>query len=68
VLRLQVPATPDPYDEATSEAQRQAVLGLLPGRQAPAEETAPVEVSVPDPAMPRTVTPAVAVENMAVRD
>ncbi len=31
VLRLQVPATPDPHDDATSEAQRQAVLGLLPG-------------------------------------
>ncbi|MGW1797714.1 hypothetical protein ACWCQN_17400 [Streptomyces sp. NPDC001984] len=30
VLRLQVPATPDPYDEATSEADRQAVLALLP--------------------------------------
>ncbi|AWK09389.1 hypothetical protein AB0I99_13760 [Streptomyces spongiicola] len=33
VLRLQVPATPDPYDEAASEAHRQAVLGLLPERQ-----------------------------------
>ncbi|GAA4928242.1 hypothetical protein ACFPM3_08115 [Streptomyces coeruleoprunus] len=30
VLRLQVPATPDPYDETTSEAHRRAVLGLLP--------------------------------------
>lgn len=30
VLRLQVPATPDPQDEATSEGQRQAVLALLP--------------------------------------
>ncbi|WP_228995102.1 hypothetical protein [Streptomyces sp. DH8] len=36
VLRLQVPATPDPYDDETSEAHRQAVLGLLPGRHAPA--------------------------------
>ncbi|WP_327276356.1 ATP-binding protein [Streptomyces sp. NBC_01224] len=70
VLRLQVPATPDPYDEATSEAQRQAVLGLLPGLQAPAEETAPVGASVPDPATPRTVTAAVAVavESMVVGD
>ncbi|MEV6166423.1 hypothetical protein AB0L71_31775 [Streptomyces sp. NPDC052052] len=75
VLRLQVPATPDPYDEATSEAQRQAVLALLPGRQAPVEEAAapaveaaPVEASVPDPAMPRSVTAAVAVEGMAVTD
>ncbi|MFG3499074.1 hypothetical protein [Streptomyces sp. NPDC047928] len=33
VLRLQVPATPDPYDDATSEAHRQAVLELLPERQ-----------------------------------
>ncbi|MFE4335795.1 hypothetical protein ACFRQM_42375 [Streptomyces sp. NPDC056831] len=68
VLRLQVPATPDPYDEATSEAQRQAVLGLLPGLEAPAEETAPAGPSVPDPAMPRTVAAAVAVEGMAVGD
>ncbi|MFJ1828808.1 hypothetical protein [Streptomyces sp. NPDC088178] len=77
VLRLQVPATPDPYDEATSEAQRQAVLGLLPGRQAPdgaavaveaVEEPVPVEVSVPDPAMPHPLTAAVAVEGMKVGD
>ncbi|MFI0815799.1 hypothetical protein ACH4TX_01095 [Streptomyces sp. NPDC021098] len=31
VHRLQVPATPDPYDDATSEGQRRAVLRLLPG-------------------------------------
>ncbi|MEU1122300.1 hypothetical protein ABZ371_01620 [Streptomyces sp. NPDC005899] len=31
VLRFQVPATPDPYDDATGEAHRQAVLDLLPG-------------------------------------
>lgn len=42
VLRLQVPATPDPYDDATSEAHRQAVLDLLPQRQAPLD-SAPVE-------------------------
>ncbi|URM92111.1 hypothetical protein LUW75_21525 [Streptomyces sp. MRC013] len=30
VVRLQVPATPDPYDEAAPEAHRRAVLGLLP--------------------------------------
>ncbi|MFF4421889.1 hypothetical protein ACFY04_14075 [Streptomyces sp. NPDC001549] len=35
VHRLQVPATPDPYDEATHPAYRQAVLELLPGRLAP---------------------------------
>ncbi|MGW2279069.1 hypothetical protein [Streptomyces sp. NPDC001770] len=32
VLRLQVPATPDPYDEAAGEADRTAVLALLPER------------------------------------
>ncbi|MFC7307604.1 ATP-binding protein [Streptomyces monticola] len=37
VHRLQVPATPDPYDEATSETHRQAVLDLLPERSAPAD-------------------------------
>ncbi|MEW1718736.1 hypothetical protein [Streptomyces sp. NPDC093109] len=44
VLRLQVPATPDPYDEATSEAHRRAVLDLLPPRSAP---PAPVSPPVP---------------------
>ncbi|PNE37646.1 hypothetical protein [Streptomyces noursei] len=38
VLRLQVPATPDPYDESTGEAHRQAVLALLPERTDPADE------------------------------
>ncbi|GGZ88410.1 membrane protein [Streptomyces subrutilus] len=32
VHRLQVPATPDPYDDATHPAHRQAVLDLLPER------------------------------------
>ncbi|MFF3086762.1 ATP-binding protein [Streptomyces nojiriensis] len=35
VHRLQVPATPDPYDEAAHPAYRQAVLELLPGRLQP---------------------------------
>ncbi|QXQ95691.1 hypothetical protein [Streptomyces sp. WY228] len=39
VLRLQVPATPDPYDDATSEAHRRAVLGLLPDRHSSVEDT-----------------------------
>ncbi|MCC3767323.1 hypothetical protein [Streptomyces sp. UNOC14_S4] len=30
VYRVQVPATPDPFDEETSETERQAVLALLP--------------------------------------
>ncbi|MFF9279239.1 P-loop NTPase family protein [Streptomyces griseosporeus] len=43
VHRLQVPATPDPYDDATSDAHRQAVLDLLPPRTTPADgETVPV--------------------------
>ncbi|PBC86606.1 MULTISPECIES: ATP-binding protein [unclassified Streptomyces] len=37
VLRLQVPATPDPLDEATGQALRQAVLSLLPERTVPAD-------------------------------
>ncbi|MFF8033158.1 hypothetical protein [Streptomyces sp. NPDC016626] len=37
VHRLQVPATPDPYDDATSDAHRRAVLELLPPRTAPVE-------------------------------
>ncbi|MET9884036.1 hypothetical protein ABZZ20_12975 [Streptomyces sp. NPDC006430] len=35
VYRLQVPSTPDPYDDATYPAHRQAVLELLPGRPVP---------------------------------
>ncbi|MFI7274573.1 hypothetical protein [Streptomyces sp. NPDC049879] len=33
VYRLQVPATPDPYDEAADESARRAVLALLPERR-----------------------------------
>ncbi|WP_282702557.1 hypothetical protein [Streptomyces sp. CC219B] len=46
VHRLQVPATPDPYDDATSDAHRQAVLDLLPPRTTPADaepEAVPTE-------------------------
>ncbi|GAA2343090.1 hypothetical protein OKJ48_10030 [Streptomyces kunmingensis] len=39
VHRLQVPATPDPHDDATSEAHRQAVIALLPDRATPADAT-----------------------------
>ncbi|MET8027328.1 hypothetical protein [Streptomyces avermitilis] len=42
VHRLQVPATPDPYDDATSETHRRAVLDLLPGRSTPADAAEPV--------------------------
>ncbi|MFI7240061.1 hypothetical protein [Streptomyces cyaneofuscatus] len=53
VLRLQVPATPDPYDDATSETHRQAVLDALPERPGaaprPAAETdAPANASSGD--------------------
>ncbi|THA30578.1 hypothetical protein E6R18_19635 [Streptomyces sp. A1277] len=48
VLRIQVPATPDPYDDATSEAQRTAVLGLLPERRQAVEAGAPEPVMVED--------------------
>ncbi|WP_240138645.1 hypothetical protein [Streptomyces sp. MUM 178J] len=33
VVRLQVPSTPDPYDDATAESHRRAVLALLPERE-----------------------------------
>ncbi|MEV5971285.1 hypothetical protein [Streptomyces sp. NPDC051921] len=51
VLRLQVPATPDPYDDATAEAHRRAVLELLPERRtatAAAVDTAPGSAPEPD--------------------
>lgn len=37
VYRLQVPATPDPFDDSASEAQREAVLALLPDRDVPVQ-------------------------------
>ncbi len=42
VHRLQVPATPNPFDDAAPEAHREAVLALLPPRTTPADgETVP---------------------------
>ncbi|MCX2970054.1 MULTISPECIES: hypothetical protein [Streptomyces] len=38
VLRLQVPATPDPHDELAGEAEREAVARLLPGHVVGVEE------------------------------
>ncbi|MFF0205439.1 hypothetical protein [Streptomyces sp. NPDC005017] len=59
VLRLQVPATPDPYDDATSDAHRQAVLGLLPPRpqdeDAVPEQVDPLPEQVPVEALPEPV-------------
>ncbi|GAA2978721.1 ATP-binding protein [Streptomyces fulvorobeus] len=64
VLRLQVPTTPDPYDDATSEAHRTAVLDLLPDRHSSADEE-PVSAPVPVPA---PVTGEAAVAEPAPRD
>jgi hypothetical protein len=52
VHRLQVPRTPDPYDDATGDADRQAVLALLPPRSAqgtgePAERAEPMDLTKP---------------------
>ncbi|MFG3476124.1 hypothetical protein ACGF3K_12750 [Streptomyces sp. NPDC047980] len=49
VLRLQVPSTPDPYDEAASEAHRQAVLDLLPQRQNTGEAGVPDDRQAEEP-------------------
>ncbi|WAU80945.1 ATP-binding protein [Streptomyces sp. Qhu-G9] len=58
VHRLQVPATPDPYDEATSETHRRAVLGLLPGLTAPVDaEAVPPAAPDPVPGSPADATP-----------
>ncbi|MFC9802606.1 hypothetical protein ACFWGE_29055 [Streptomyces bacillaris] len=48
VLRLQVPATPDPYDEEASEGHRQAVLDVLPER--PGDERPVAAAPQPDDA------------------
>ncbi|MEV5879241.1 hypothetical protein AB0L75_34465 [Streptomyces sp. NPDC052101] len=55
VHRLQVPRTPDPYDDATSDADRQAVLELLPARPTAvgAEHAAPANpTDLTKPAVP----------------
>ncbi|WP_371672824.1 ATP-binding protein [Streptomyces sp. NBC_00289] len=61
VHRLQVPATPDPYDEATSDTDREAVLALLPPRTTPADAEQLVE-QVPEPERDPVPTEAVATE------
>ncbi|MFJ4918067.1 hypothetical protein [Streptomyces sp. NPDC088726] len=73
VLRVQVPATPDPYDDATGEAQRQTVLGLLPERRTAIEATAPdpepaPTTAVPDPEAAQTTAVPVAMESAAISD
>ncbi|MEU0388501.1 hypothetical protein [Streptomyces chartreusis] len=75
VHRLQVPATPNPYDDATSDAHRQAVLDLLPPRTTPADgETVPdpdpaqgePELVEPEPAEPEAVPEPVETEPVPV--
>ncbi|MBQ1097744.1 hypothetical protein KBY55_17030 [Streptomyces sp. b94] len=57
VHRLQVPATPDPYDEATSDAHRQAVLDLLPPRTTPADgEQVPVDADADEDAAEKKIS------------
>ncbi|WP_371774292.1 hypothetical protein [Streptomyces sp. NBC_01438] len=73
VLRVQVPATPDPYDDATGEAQRQTVLDLLPERRTAIEATAPAPepartTAVPDPEPAQTTAVPVAMESVAISD
>ncbi|KAB2589819.1 ATP-binding protein [Streptomyces arboris] len=64
VLRLQVPATPDPYDEDASEAHRQAVLDALPERPgaAPRPESQQEPAGAPDGPVEDTAEVPVAVE------
>ncbi|MFJ9122238.1 ABC transporter ATP-binding protein [Streptomyces sp. NPDC102394] len=68
VHRLQVPSTPDPYDDATSDADRQAVLALLPPRTTPADgetvETGQVETEpIQAEALPVEAVEAVVAES-----
>ncbi|MBC9727032.1 hypothetical protein [Streptomyces sp. TRM68367] len=68
VHRLQVPATPDPYDDTTLDTHRQAVLDLLPPRTTPADaepepvrsEPTPVEAEA-EPTEPEPVPAKAAV-------
>ncbi|WP_037870652.1 membrane protein [Streptomyces sp. SPB074] len=65
VLRLQVPATPDPYDDSAADAHREAVLALLPRRggsnlakqAGPAEEECPSEAAGAEPAEEPAIRP-----------
>ncbi|MEC4019104.1 ATP-binding protein [Streptomyces sp. H27-D2] len=57
VHRLQVPATPDPYDDEASEAQRRAVLALLPER-AVGVDAEPAAAPAVEPAAGPVVVPA----------
>lgn len=63
VHRLQVPATPDPYDDATSDAHRQAVLDLLPPRSTPADAATAADTETPvETAGPADTAPPIGTE------
>ncbi|MER5206899.1 hypothetical protein [Streptomyces sp. NPDC002825] len=79
VLRLQVPATPDPYDDATCETHRQAVLDLLPERRAtpvaaatavlvkaPPAPTAPPAITTPDTVRTQAATAVTASDTVTI--
>jgi hypothetical protein len=63
VLRLQVPATPDPYDEECPQAHRDAVLALLPGNTAD-----PVEPAPQDPAPEDAIPDDLSTEDLSTQD
>jgi hypothetical protein len=65
VLRLQVPATPDPFDEETPAAQRAAVLALLPATAAHLDDLPAVAVEQAEPPAP-DVTPEAAPEAVSL--
>ncbi|MBD0734498.1 hypothetical protein [Streptomyces sp. CBMA29] len=56
VLRLQVPSTPDPYDDECAQSHRDAVLGLLPTTSE--AEADSVEVPEPEESSPAVLEPA----------
>jgi hypothetical protein len=63
VLRLQVPATPDPFDEETPAAQRAAVLALLPSTSTPPDDLPPA----PEDPASAAEDPATAPEAVTLR-
>ncbi|MGW0947461.1 hypothetical protein ACWD4O_33600 [Streptomyces sp. NPDC002623] len=71
VHRLQVPATPDPYDDATSDAHRQAVLDLLPPRSTPADTKTlppPAKAEATEASVTETAVTEAAVTEAAVAE
>ncbi|MFK4147341.1 hypothetical protein [Streptomyces sp. NPDC004065] len=69
VHRLQVPATPDPYDDSASEGHREAVRSLLPAKTTPADgETVPEPAPGPAPAPVKTVPEVETVPEAAVAE